>query len=299
MDQLQACGETQLALALAGAVWPFWRDRAFFAEGRRRIESALQADERPTAARAKALNAAASMAALGGDAASGRARAEEALAVHRLRGDERGSAESELWLGWAIANEGDWARARPLFDRSARRFRELGDEHQSLLAASLLAMTCAELGDRERAQALDEDNLRRARELHNEQLEATTLDGLARHALDKGRLEDAVSMATESLRIYHGLGDPHGVAIELRRCACAFALKGRARTATRLLASAEALHTDIGGTMPWVTRMKGEALATIRTQLDEAVLAEAWEQGRALTADEAISLALNALDEAD
>jgi non-specific serine/threonine protein kinase len=296
LDHLQTFGETELALRLVGAVWPFWRDRGQFAEGRRRLESTLRADERPTAARAKALNAAASMAALGGDAATGRLRAEEALALYRTLGDERGTAESELWLGWAVANEDDWARAQPLFDESVRLFRELGDQHQTLLATSLLAMTCAELGDRERARALDEDNLPRARELRNEQLEATTLDGLARHALDEGRVEDAVSMATESLRIYHDLGDPHGVAIELRRCACAFALKGRARTAARLLASAEALHEEIGGTMPWVARMTEEAVATIRTQLDEGAFAEAWEGGRKLTADEAVAVALDSLD---
>ena len=153
-------------------------------------------------------------------------------------------------------------------------------------------MTCAELGDRERARALDEDNLRRARELRNEQIEATTLDGLARHALDEGRAEDAVPMAAESLRIYHQLGDPHGIAIELRRCACAFARQGRARTAAQILANADAVHKEIGGTMSWVTKMKEEALATIRAQLDESAFAEAWEQGRALTADEAVALAL-------
>jgi predicted ATPase len=296
IDHLQAFGETELALRLVGAVWPFWRDRAHFAEGRRRLESALRADERPTAARAKALNGAASMAALGGDAATGRLRAEEALALHRTLGNERGTAESELWLGWAVANQGDWAKAQPLVAESIRLFRELGDEHQTLVATSILAITYAELGDRERARALDEDNLLRARELRNEQIEATTLDGLARSAIEEGRVEDAVSMATESLRIYRDLGDPHGIAIELRRCAGALALKGEAATAARLLSSADALHEEIGGTMPWVARMKEEALATIRTQLDEAAVAEAWEQGRKLTADEAVALALESLD---
>jgi predicted ATPase len=296
IDHLQAFGETELALRLVGAVWPFWRGRAHFAEGRRRLESALRADERPTAARAKALNGAASMAALGGDAATGRLRAEEALALHRTLGNERGTAESELWLGWAVANQGDWAKAQPLVAESIRLFRELGDEHQTLVATSILAITYAELGDRERARALDEDNLLRARELRNEQIEATTLDGLARSAIEEGRVEDAVSMATESLRIYRDLGDPHGIAIELRRCAGALALKGEAATAARLLSSADALHEEIGGTMPWVARMKEEALATIRTQLDEAAVAEAWEQGRKLTADEAVALALESLD---
>jgi len=37
-------------------------------------------------------------------------------------------------------------------------------------------------------------------------------------------------------------------------------------------------------------------LATIRAQLDEAVFAEAWEQGRALTVGEAVALALASLD---
>ena len=294
IDHLQASGETEMVLRLVGWVWPFWRDRGHFVEGRRRLESALRADQRPTAARAKALNGAASMAALGGDAATGRPWAEEALALHRMLGDLRGTGESELWLGWSVANEDDWARAQPLFDESARLFRKVGDEHQALVATCLLAMTYAELGDRERARALDEDNIRRARELGNEQLEATTLDGLARHALDEGRAEVALPIAAESLRIYHQLGDPHGIAIELRRCACAFALTGRAATAAELLSIAEALHEEIGGTMPWVARMEEEALATIRTQLDEVAVAEAWERGRKLTADEAVAVALDA-----
>jgi hypothetical protein len=57
-------------------------------------------------------------------------------------------------------------------------------------------------------------------------------------------------------------------------------------------ALAEPLHVEIGGTMPWVARIKEEALATIRAHLDDAAVAEAWEQGRALTADEAVALAL-------
>jgi hypothetical protein len=42
--------------------------------------------------------------------------------------------------------------------------------------------------------------------------------------------------------------------------------------------------------------MNEETLTTIRTQLDEPTLVEAWEQGRALTADEAVALALDSLD---
>ena len=47
--------------------------------------------------------------------------------------------------------------------------------------------------------------------------------------------------------------------------------------------------------MAWLKRRNDEALALIRAQLDDAAFLEAREQGRALTADEAVTLALSAL----
>jgi predicted ATPase len=294
LDHLQASGETQLALQLAGAVWEFWMDRGgHFAEGRRRLERLLRADERPTAARAKALNGAAAMAWLGGDAPTGRRWAEEALALHRMFGDDRGGAESEVWLGWAVAMDGDWATALQHFEQGLRLARAVGDREATAKATHVVAWAYAELGDRERARRLDEENLPLIRELRIAQLEATTLDTLAGYAIGEGRVGDAVSLATESLRIYRAVDDPSGIALELARCACAFALTGRPETAARLLAAAEALQDELGVTMPWVPKTKDETLASIRAQLDEAALTEAWEEGRVLTAEEAAGLAID------
>ena len=296
LDRFQASGETQLALRLAAAVWVFWRDRAHMTEGWRRLESALSADERPTAARAKALNGASLLAVFRGDAATGRTRAEEALAIYRTLGDAWGTADSLEWLGWSVGMEGNWARARPLLEESRRLFKKVGDEYRALDAAGDLAWAYGEIGDREQARALSEENLRLARELHNEQAEAIMLELLASFAVEEGRAEDALSMARESLRIYHDIGDTGGVAIELRRCASALVLKGDAETAARLLASSEPLYADVGGSMPWIAKMMDEALAWIRTELDESVFAEAWEQGQRLSADEAVALALGEAD---
>jgi hypothetical protein len=52
------------------------------------------------------------------------------------------------------------------------------------------------------------------------------------------------------------------------------------------------MHGEIGGTMPWVARMKDEALSIIRGVLDDVAIADAWEEGRRLSADEAVGLAL-------
>ena len=48
----------------------------------------------------------------------------------------------------------------------------------------------------------------------------------------------------------------------------------------------------------WMMALEEEALASIHTQLSEAAFAEAWEQGRSLTTDEAVALAVASFDEA-
>ncbi len=141
LDRLEASGETELALQLAGAVSRFWYLRGHFAEGRRRLESLLPANASPTAARARALNGAAVMAANSGDIATARLRAEEALAIHRALDDAWGTAYSVYMLGFMACEEGDFSAAKPLFEESLRAFRELDDEHYTLLATDALSWT--------------------------------------------------------------------------------------------------------------------------------------------------------------
>jgi tetratricopeptide (TPR) repeat protein len=294
LDELEAAGNSERVLRLAGALSRFWYIRGHVAEGRRRLECALRAHEAPTAARAKALSGAAVMAIEGGDAAAAKLRAEEGLALHRMLGDAWGAAHSRFLLGHAVADEGEFEAAEQLFGESLRRFRELGDEHYTLLATYNLAAVIEELGDLERARALHEENLRGARAQSDERIVAISLDQMASYARDEGLLEDALSMLAESLRIRRDLGDHIAIAENLGRFARTLGVAGRAGAAARLLSSSEALREHIGSTsVPSVAKMNEETLTAIRTQLNEAAFAEAWEEGRALTIDEAIALALD------
>jgi predicted ATPase len=111
LDRLEALGESERALRLAAALWRFWYLRGHLAEGQRRLERALGTDERPTAARAKALNGAAVMAVNTGDPATGKLRAEEALMLHRTLGDAWGPPTP------------DSCSARPSTSEAPRRVR--------------------------------------------------------------------------------------------------------------------------------------------------------------------------------
>ena len=293
LHELEASGQTEQALRLAGALAGFWGIRGHFVEGRRRLQGALSADERPTAARATALNAAADLA-TGGEVASARRWAEEALAISRMLDDTWGTAESLLTLG--STHEGDWERARDFWEESARLFREVGDLHHTLLATRLLAWSYTELGDGDRARRLHQENLRQARAAGDEHMEAQSLEALAHRISAEGRPLEAVAMLKEAYRIHRTLEDAYRVAIAVGRFARVLAFTGEARAAATLIACSEARLEEIGASgVPWVAAMRDETLAVVRGALEEAVLAEAAQRGRALTVDEAVELAYEAL----
>ena len=296
LEWFQSAGETQGALHLAGALWRFWYLRGHLTEGRRRIEAALAADERPTAGRAKALNGAAAFAINAGDIATAKRRAEAGRALHRKLGDVAGAAYAEFMLGNVRADEGHLVQAERLYDESIRAFREVGAQHWALLASRHLAYTYERLGDGARARAAHEDNLRLARETGNRRIAATSLGALAEHAVEDGRVGDAASMLVESLRIHRELGDLLDTAVDLCRFASVLARTGRPATAARLVASLESSSDEIGVRGIQIASTNAETLAAVRSQLDEAYFAEAWEHGRTLTVDEAVALALEPLD---
>jgi predicted ATPase/class 3 adenylate cyclase len=293
LDRLEASGETQLALQLAGALYRFWYLRGHFAEGRPRLERLLDVDANRTAARARALNGASVMAGSTGDPATDRLRSEEALALHRELGDAWGIAYSVFSLGMAATEEADWTSARPYFEESLALFRELGEEHYALVAADGVAWISGELGDLERRRAGHEDVLRQARAQQDWAIAASELDQLAQIARDEGRIDDSLSMLAESLRITRDLEMPGLIVENLSRLAETLAVAGRAETAAQLLAAAEALREEIGGSHSWVRAVNEKTLTQLRTQLDEATLEEAREYGRRLTVDEAVAFALD------
>jgi tetratricopeptide (TPR) repeat protein len=298
LDVLEAGGESQGALRLAGSLTGFW-EGGYLTEGRQRLETLLSTDERPTAARGLALVGAATMARQSGDPATARLHGESARVLYAELGDSRGTAEASILLGLADADEGNFLRARQTFEDSAQLYRDAGDELGALFASRLVAWTCSELGERERAWELYEHNLNWARALGNKPLEAQTLGAVASMALEQGRADDAISLMQDVLRIDRELGVRFQTSIDLTRFARVLAFAGgAAEEATRLLSCADARREEIGaGTPPrYLVILNDEAIAAIRERLEEAAFSEAWQQGRMFSLDDAVAIALGELD---
>jgi len=171
-------------------------------------------------------------------------------------------------------------------------FRDLGDDYGTLAASFNLAWACEELGDFERAREIREESLSLARATFDEHSEAHILNSLGGSAQREGRFADALAMLGDALRIFRNLGDRFHTAATLSEVASVLAVTDKVRTAARLLASARALLEELGIRPVWLQKTNDETLANIRAQLGEAAFAQAREQGRAMTLDEAVALAL-------
>jgi hypothetical protein len=96
--------------------------------------------------------------------------------------------------------------------------------------------------------------------------------------------------------IFRDLNNLLMIAAVVGQFARLFAPTGRAEVAAKILSSSRVQMAEIGASPAWFTRGSEKTLAVIHTQLDEAVFADAWERGLALTADEAVALALDSFD---
>jgi len=296
LDWLVAAGETQLVLRFAGALMDFWGAKGYIAEGRRHLEAGLAADDAPTAARAKALNGASSLAIGGADVTTSRAHAREALDLHRQHGNAWGVAASLYLLANAAADDQDFEAARNLWEESLQLWRGVGDHFFTLLAMRMLAWAYKELGEADRARSLMEDVLEQARAAGYRHLQVHALESFAHDAAPDGRSREAASLLKEAYELNRELGDHSRNAIIVYRFARVLAYAGKDDTAARLLAAGNALHEEMGAMpMAWLQRGNDQALALISGRLDEDRLASASDEGRKLSADAAIALALDDL----
>jgi tetratricopeptide (TPR) repeat protein len=293
IDWLEAAEETQLALRLAGALGRFWLVKGFVREGHSTLARLLEEDLRPTLARAKALTA---LVNLSNADRKSRGHADEALALATELEDPAMIATAKLGLASCFVEE-DLPRARLLYEESAEAFRELGDDHLVLIAIRSLAWAHALLGDDGRARELHEENLRLARELGNERIEAITLGVVALYAADDGHIERAVAMLKESHALHMRVGDPVQMNFAVWRFAALLATAGHAAAATTVLSASDALANEAGIDLnSWDPTAVPETLEKIRARLEEAAVEKAWQEGRTLTVDQAVELALDALE---
>jgi hypothetical protein len=150
-----------------------------------------------------------------------------------------------------------------------------------------------EQGDLAGARAMHEENLARARALGNARIVGTTLGALGEYDIREGNVEAAMPKLVEAYEIFRDLDHPLEIAAELCRFAWVLALRLRPDAAAQVLARSLLIYEDLGVDVPaWIQPMNEIILSLTRPALDDAAFAAASQNGRELTADQAVALAL-------
>jgi predicted ATPase/DNA-binding winged helix-turn-helix (wHTH) protein len=280
---------------LCGALRRFWWTRGHLSEGRQWCTRVLgRTGAERTRERANVLNAAGVLAFYQGDYPAARALEEESLAIRRELGDRSGIAGSLGNLGNVASGQGDYPAARTLYEESLAIRRELGDPSGIANSLGNLGNVALYQGDYPAARALDEESLAIRRELGDRFGIAVSLSNLGQVAYEQGDYPAARALDEESLAIRRELGDRIGIFYALEGLAAVVASLRDSLRAARIWGATERLRAEIGTPRPQ-NEMPGYdryvAAARIASG-DDAAFDSAWQEGRCLTLDQAIDLAL-------
>jgi predicted ATPase len=282
-------------LRLANALPTFWHVRGHQGEGRQwlaRLLDAVPIDAVPRE-RARGLHAAAMLAIQHSDYATAKRLLRESLVLCREIDDPNRAARVLGGLTWLSNEQGLYPEAEALARESVDCARAIGDHR--LLFASLgnLAVALHAQGQWAEARKFHEQALGVARELGTPWEIGCALNTIGREELEEGRRDLAREHLAEAIGLLHGLDSPSGVAESLDGFAAMAAEESPLR-AVRLWAAAEALHQEIGN-----ARSVHEGIAyerhmkPVRAILTAEAFDQAWDEGRAMTPDDAVRYALN------
>ena len=283
-------------LQLAGALGWFWLARSHFTEGSRRLEDALASPVEDGPLTARALTYLGAIDPTRGRFADALSRLEQAIELWRTVGDETELAAARDELGWALYEGGeDESRALELFQQNLEHARRLG--HHALVSRSL-AGVCQMLvvtGQFARAEPLALElyaSMRDSEDVVYMSAADHYLADCAMHRRDYtlaeqhrlSALETALTSETVMLQ-----------AIEIHGLALTAAGLGRDEDALRLEGAVDAKYEELGASLallPFYATWRERDLGAARARLGEPRANTAFDEGRAMTWEQAIELAL-------
>src|SRR5579871_3380539 len=285
----------EAGLRLGAALQEFWWTRGHLSEGREHFAALLAhpGAQAHTRMRANALNGAAVLAYYQGDYASARARFEECLAIHRELGKGLGIAAALSNLGSVLFEQGEYASARALFAESLEILRTQGDRLSMAYSLGNLGNVAFLQGDYASARTMQEECLAIQREFGDRQGIANSLSNLGNIAFAQGDYPLARSLFVQGLAIQREMGNRRGIAASLEAFGSLAVTEQRPERAARLWGATLTLCAAIGLNLPSHERERYEREAeAVKQALGEAAFHAAWQEGSALTWEQAIAYAL-------
>ena len=228
-----------------------------------------------------------------GNSALAQSLYEEGLAIRRELGDRPDIAWSLSSLGDVAHGQGDYASAQGLYEESLSLFRQLGEKRGAAWSLRCLGDVAYEQGHLEPARALYSESLDIRKGLGDRRGIAWSLNGLSKVVHDQGEVGAARGLLEESLHHFLSLGDKRGAAESLEGLAAVLMALAAPERAVRLWGASNALREEVGTPVPSRARVEYERRTEqARAALGAASFAAAWEEGQAMTWEQAAANAL-------
>jgi tetratricopeptide (TPR) repeat protein len=187
------------------------------------------------------------------DYESAQAYSEQAMALTEKGGYRWGYSMIIFGLGYMARSMGDYDQARSRFKTALPVFIKLGDKHRINMVQSELA--------------------------HIER--------------EKGHYQEAIPVYRETILEWQRLGHRAAIAHQLECFAFIAKAQEQIERALRLLGAAEALREKINIAMTPQEQVEYDReVADLKANMDEMEFASLWAEGRSLTMEQAIQLAL-------
>jgi DNA-binding CsgD family transcriptional regulator len=218
---------------------------------------------------------------------------EESLALSEGVGSVRGATFSLFNIGITWYVRGDVGRALRFLEEALALSREVGDPSMIASISTHLGYTHLLDGDLERARMLSREAATILREQNHRHSVALVLDNLGWAALLENDSERAATVFTEGLMLRREIGEKEAVPGNLEELASVAGTQGETRRAARLFGAARMLREAMSVQQEYGEHaLEAPYFSAARTQLDETSWEAAFEEGRAMTYEEAVEYAL-------
>jgi non-specific serine/threonine protein kinase len=283
-------------LRLAGRLHWFWWFGGHVGEGRYWLDLALarqdQAEPAPADVRARAYQAAGGLAMVQAQYERAIEYFETAAQLYESLGNRREYGRCLTYRGLQYVFSGDQAPAWPCFERAVEIAREQDDTWGQALAGSNLAALI-----RGSDLTLSGDMLAMyaplARETGDRYLLGATLPKWGSVSVALGDYQRGEALYREALSLFREMRDGWWTGRCLQLLGLTASETGRPLRAARLLGAAWARLESVGGQwMPYYHNRHAEAVDRARTALGSPAFERAWEQGQAMSAEQAVAEAL-------
>jgi predicted ATPase/DNA-binding CsgD family transcriptional regulator len=288
--------DVELGLRMAADLWLYWLVRGRYRIGCRHLETFLQMALAPSAARAMALWAFGYFAQSTGDHDAALARFEEARRVSEQTGRARELAYALNGLGLVRLRLGETELAEELLTTSRETMQRVDDTFGRVLCLYFYATAAAGTGRLAQARRLAREGLD-ASELAGNKFgrgNVSTLLGI----LDwlAGDPQAAEAQLKEAVRILDRVGHRWGMGTSLEALAWVGS-SGRPERAALLLGASAAVWHELGSVVPPYWRAHHDGCeAAARGALGEDRYRACWQEGYALSRDQAVAAALEDQD---